>query len=48
MLQCVFSFTFIELILNRIDFVEIDLVRITFEVKQFMFDSFSNSDSDKK
>ena len=29
----VFDFTFIELILDEIDFVEIDLVRIDFEIK---------------
>ena len=29
----VFGSTFIKLILNRVDFIEIDLVRIYFEVK---------------
>ena len=32
-LYSVFGSTFVELILDRIDFVEIDLVRIDFEVK---------------
>ena len=44
----VFGSTFIELILDRIDFVIIDLVRIDFEVKWFMFGSFSKNDPDKK
>ena len=43
-----FGSAFIELILDKIDFVEIDLVRIDFEIKWFMFDNSSKSDSDKK
>ena len=48
-----FGSTFVELILNRIDFVGIDLVgidlvRIDFEVKWFMFGRISKSDSDIK
>ena len=43
-----FGFIFVKLILNRINFVEIDLVRIDFEIKWFMFSSSSKSDSDKK
>ena len=30
---CMFSSVFMELIVDRIDFVEIDLVKINFEVK---------------
>ena len=44
----VFGFTFVELILDRIDFDRIDLIRIDFEVKWFIFGSSSKSDSDIK
>ena len=43
-----FGSNFIELILDRINFVVIDLVRIDFEVKWFIFGSSSKSDSDIK
>ena len=43
-----FGSIFVELILDRIDFVGIDLGRIDFEVKWFMFGNFSKSDSDIK
>ena len=43
-----FGFIFVELILDKIDFVIIDLVRINFEVKLFMFGSFSKSDYEIK
>ena len=36
MTRCGFDFDFIELIMDRIDFVEIDLVKINFKVKWFM------------
>ena len=39
---------FIELILHKIDFDGINLVRINFEAKLFMFNSLSKSDYDKK
>ena len=38
-----FDFTFVELILDRIDFVGID-----FEIKWFMFDSSSKNDYGRK
>ena len=44
----VFGSIFIELIIGRIDFVGINLARIDFEVKWFMFDSLSKSDFDIK
>ena len=44
----VFGFTFVELILDRIDFVGIDLVKIDFEIKLFIFCSFSKSNSNRK
>ena len=43
-----FGFAFVELILDRIDFDRIDLIRIDFEVKWFIFGSSSKSDSDRK
>ena len=43
-----FGFTFVELILDIIDFDGIDLVIIDFEVKWFMFGSTFRSDSDRK
>ena len=43
-----FGSAFTELILNRIDFVRINLIRIDLEVKWFMFGSFFKSDSDIK
>ena len=46
--QCVFGYVFVELILDRIDFSRIDLVRINIEIKWFMFGSTSKSDSDIK
>ena len=39
-----FDSIFVELILDRIDFIGINLVRIDFEKKRFMFSSFSKSD----
>ena len=33
-------FVFIKMILDIIDFIKIDLVRIDFEIKLFIFDSF--------
>ena len=48
MTKCVFGSVFVELILNRIDFIKIDLIRINFEAKLFMFSSSSKSDSDRK
>ena len=46
--MCMFSCTFVKLILDKIDFIEIDLVKIDFEVKLFIFGSSSKSDSNKK
>ena len=46
--KCVFGSAFVELILDKIDFSIIDLVRINFEIKWFMFVSTSKSDSDRK
>ena len=43
-----FGSIFIELILDRINFIGIDLVKIDFEVKWFIFKNFSKSDSDIK
>ena len=43
-----FGFTFVELILDRIDFIKIDLVRIDLEVKWFMFGNTSKNDFDRK
>ena len=43
-----FGSGFVELILDRIDLIGIDLVRIDFEVKWFMFGSSSKSNSDRK
>ena len=43
-----FSSAFVELILDRIDLGGIDLARIDFEVKWFMFGSSSKSDSNRK
>ena len=43
-----FGSTFVEFILDRIDFINIDLIRIDFEVKWFMFGSSSKSDSNRK
>ena len=31
--KCVFDSTFVKLILDRIDFIGIDLIRIDFEIK---------------
>ena len=43
-----FNSTYVELILDRINFVEIDLIRIDFDVKWFIFGSSSKSDYDIK
>ena len=48
MTKCVFGSTFIELILDIIDFSKIDLARINSEIKWFMFDNISKSDFDRK
>ena len=42
------SSAFVELILDEIDFVRIDLIKIDFKVKWFIFCSSFKSDSDKK
>ena len=44
----VFGSAFVKLILDRIDFIKIDLVRIDFEIKLFMFSNSSKSNSDRK
>ena len=46
--MCMFGCTFVELILDKIDFIGINLVRIDFEVKLFIFGSSSKSNSNKK
>ena len=43
-----FGSIFVKLILDTIDFSGIDLARINFEIKWFMFDNTSKSDSDRK
>ena len=44
----VLSSTFVKLILDRNNFIEINLVKINFEEKWFIFDNSSKSDSDRK
>ena len=46
--MCVFDSVFVKLILDRIDFVRIYLVRNDFEVKWFMFGNSSKGDFDRK
>ena len=41
-------FVFIKMILDIIDFIKIDLVRIDFEIKLFIFDSFFKNNLDRK
>ena len=48
MILYVFGSAFIELILDIIDFIKIDLVRIDFEIKLFIFGNSFKSDSDRK
>ena len=43
-----FDSAFVELNLDRIDLVKIDLARIDFEIKWFIFDSSSKSNYDRK
>ena len=44
----VFGSTFVKLILDIINFVEIDLIRINFEIKWFIFDSSFKSIYNRK
>ena len=47
MTMCVFGSWFIKLILERINFVRIDLIKIDFKAKQFIFGISFKSDSDR-
>ena len=44
----IFGSTFVELILDRIDFIGINLIRIDFEINWFIFGSFVKNDFNKK
>ena len=49
MSSCCLILLFVEfIILDRINFIGIDLVKINFEIKLFMFSNFSKSNFDKK